>query len=100
MVDDHDLVRSRIGLGEGPGQVGDESGGFVAGADDDAYRMLLIMFFWLGGIEGQLSEEPTVVEELYQGDQTKNDKKQFEPGETHGRENTKNWESSTVKGYH
>ena len=60
----------------------DEAGGFVAGADDDADGMLLGLVFCRRNIKGQPSEEPQVVHQLYQGDQTKNNKQQFEPGVT------------------
>ena len=62
--------------------MGDQAGGFVAGADDDADGVLLRGLFFGGRIPGQPSEEPTIVKQLYYGDHAKNNKKQFEPGET------------------
>jgi hypothetical protein len=52
----------------------DESGGFIACADDDADGVLLGLFLFGWYIEGEPSEKPTIVKYLYQGDQTKNDK--------------------------
>ena len=62
MVDDDHFVGRRIALDERSGEMGDEAGGFVAGADDDAYGVLLGMFFGRGRIESQPSEEPAIVE--------------------------------------
>ncbi len=82
VIDNDHFMGAGVGLNEGSGEVGDEAGGFISCADDDADGMLLRMFFFRGGIKGQPSEEPTIVEQLHQGDQTKNNKKQFKPGET------------------
>jgi len=83
IVIDHDhFVGAGVGLNKGAREVGDKAGGFIPGADDDADGMLLGLFFFWGGIEGEPSEEPSIVEQLHQGDQTKNNKKQFKPGET------------------
>jgi len=64
VVDDDDFVGTGVGLYEGAGQVGDQPGCLIAGADDDTYGVLLGVFFWQGGIEGQPSEEPTIVKQL------------------------------------
>jgi len=82
MIDDDHFMSAGIRLDESAGQMSYEAGGFVAGADDDGDGVLLGGLFFWGSIPGQPSEEPTVVEQLYQGDQTKNNTKDFEPGET------------------
>jgi hypothetical protein len=59
--------------------VGDQFGCFVSGADNNAYRMLLRFFFDGRGKKSQFPEEPTVKEQLNQGDETKTSKQYFSP---------------------
>jgi hypothetical protein len=80
MVHDNHFVSGGVRLDKGTREMGNEAGSFVAGADDDADWMLLGLIFGWGGKKGQPSEEPQIVHYLYQGDQTKNNKQQFEPG--------------------
>jgi hypothetical protein len=54
MIDDDDLVCAGIGLDESTRQMGDEAGGFVAGADDDADGVLLRMLFFGGEYQASL----------------------------------------------
>jgi hypothetical protein len=81
VVDDDDFVGAGIGWTRAPGR-------WVTrrAASSRAQMMTLTGCCWecsfRGRIPGQPSEEPTIVKQLYQGDQTKNNKKQFEPGET------------------
>ena len=81
MIDDDHFMRSWIGLNKGTRKVSDEAGGFVAGANDDTDGVLLGLLFGWESIEGQPSEEPQIVNYLHEGDQAKNNKQQFEPGE-------------------
>jgi len=75
VVDDDDLMRAGIGLGEGSREMGEELRRFVTGADDDADGMLLGAGLF-GGIEkGKAPEKPTIIKKLGQCDQTEQYKK-------------------------
>ena len=82
MIHDHDLMRRGVVLNKRAKEMSFETGCFIAGADNDAYGMGLGMLFWRRDIKGETSKEPTVVKQLNYGNEAKNNKKQFEPGET------------------
>jgi len=82
VVDDDDLVGAGIGLGEGSRQMGNELARLVAGADDDADRMLLGAALFGRGKKGKTPKEPTIIKELGQRDQTKQYKKYLAQGDT------------------
>lgn len=75
VVDDDDLVGAGIGLGQGSRQMGNELVGLVTGADNDADRMLLGAALLGWGKKGETPEEPTIIKELGQRDQTEQYKK-------------------------
>ena len=75
VVDDDDLVGAGIGLGQGAWQMGNELVGLVAGAYNDADRMLLGAALFGRDKKGETPEEPTIIKELGQRDQTEQYKK-------------------------
>ena len=62
--------------------MGEELTRLVTGADDDADRMLLGAALFGRGKKGETPEEPTIIKELGQRDQTEQYKKYLAQGDT------------------